>query len=164
MKIEEIIFELNRSKEALQADKYKVWSYTMIAIDKAIHALSNPSEFGWVAKEETDELRTELDTLLCEVEGIFDGWHSDGTAWTEYDESVRKRLMEFRLRYTYTPPPTYYAQVLAENARLKEAVKEYDKLKEEHEDLKEAIKDYSLHMLAEPPLQTNKPTLTSRKA
>lgn len=46
---------------------------------------------------------SELDKLLCEVSGVFDGWHSDGTYWTEYDESVRKRIDEFRKKYTYKP-------------------------------------------------------------
>lgn len=46
----------------------------------------------------------ELDNLLCEVSGIFDGWHSDGTYWTEYDESIRKKIDEFRNRYTYEAP------------------------------------------------------------
>lgn len=43
----------------------------------------------------------QLDALLCEISGIFDGWHSDGTYWTEYDEGVRKRIDEFRKKYTY---------------------------------------------------------------
>jgi hypothetical protein len=50
------------------------------------------------------KIRTELEDLLHDVENIFAGWHSDGTAWTEWDESVRKRLMEFRIRHTYVPP------------------------------------------------------------
>ncbi len=53
------------------------------------------------AKDKTDRQYTELDTLLCEVSGIFDGWHSDGTFWTEYDESIRKKIDEFRKKYTY---------------------------------------------------------------
>src|SRR6476660_4905613 len=50
-------------------------------------------------------LRSELEDLLYDVENIFDGWHSDGTAWTEWDESVRKRLLDFRVKHTYIPPP-----------------------------------------------------------
>lgn len=34
----------------------------------------------------------DLKQLLCDVAAIFDGWHSDGTAWTEWDESVRERV------------------------------------------------------------------------
>lgn len=32
-----------------------------------------------------------LRQLLFEVCQLLDGWHNDGTAWTEWDESVRKR-------------------------------------------------------------------------
>lgn len=46
---------------------------------------------------------SELDDLLFHVETIFDGWHSDGTAWSEWDESVRQRLLDFRIKYTYMP-------------------------------------------------------------
>lgn len=35
-----------------------------------------------------------LRALLVDVAQIFDGWHQDGTAWTEHDESVRKRVSE----------------------------------------------------------------------
>ncbi len=30
--------------------------------------------------------------LLVDVAQLLDGWHQDGTAWTEWDESVRKRV------------------------------------------------------------------------
>jgi predicted phage tail protein len=43
----------------------------------------------------------ELDELLMQVEGIFDGWHSDGTAWSDYDETIRQKLLDFRTKYTY---------------------------------------------------------------
>lgn len=45
---------------------------------------------------------TELDQLLFEITQIFDGWHSDGTAWSEYDESVRQRIIKFRRRMAFT--------------------------------------------------------------
>jgi hypothetical protein len=30
--------------------------------------------------------------LLCDVLQLLDGWHQDGTAWTKWDESVRRRV------------------------------------------------------------------------
>lgn len=43
----------------------------------------------------------ELDQLLFEITQIFDGWHSDGTAWSEYDEYVRQRIINFRRRMAF---------------------------------------------------------------
>jgi hypothetical protein len=50
-----------------------------------------------------------LDLLLFEISQVFDGWHSDGTAWSEYDESIRKRVTEYRVKLSpfrnmNTPP------------------------------------------------------------
>lgn len=36
--------------------------------------------------------RESLGDLLCDIAQILDGWHADGTAWSEWDESVRRRL------------------------------------------------------------------------
>lgn len=43
----------------------------------------------------------ELNQLLFEITKIFDGWHSDGTAWSEYDESVRRRIIDFREKMAF---------------------------------------------------------------
>jgi hypothetical protein len=32
--------------------------------------------------------------LAPDLAQLLDGWHNDGTAWSEWDESVRKRLSE----------------------------------------------------------------------
>lgn len=40
----------------------------------------------------------ELRHLLCDVAQLLDGWHNDGTAWTEWDESVRRRVSEMQRR------------------------------------------------------------------
>jgi hypothetical protein len=40
----------------------------------------------------------DIESLLCEVAQVFDGWHQDGTAWSEYDESVRKRCAELQAK------------------------------------------------------------------
>lgn len=40
--------------------------------------------------------KEELRNLLCDVAQLLDGWHQDGTAWTEYDESIRKRVSEMQ--------------------------------------------------------------------
>ena len=37
----------------------------------------------------SEELLIELDATLCCVAQLLDGWHNDGTAWSEWDESVR---------------------------------------------------------------------------
>lgn len=39
-----------------------------------------------------------LSGLLCDVAQLLDGWHNDGTAWTEWDESVRQRVSEMQMR------------------------------------------------------------------
>jgi len=31
-------------------------------------------------------------SILMNACQVFDGWHADGTAWSEWDESVRKDL------------------------------------------------------------------------
>lgn len=36
----------------------------------------------------------QLSDLLVDIAQVFDGWHQDGTAWTEHDESVRQRVSE----------------------------------------------------------------------
>jgi hypothetical protein len=36
-------------------------------------------------------LETMADTL-CDVAQLLDGWHADGTAWSEWDESVRQKV------------------------------------------------------------------------
>lgn len=38
-----------------------------------------------------------LQSLLCNVAQLLDGWHNDGTTWTEWDESVRQRVSEVML-------------------------------------------------------------------
>jgi hypothetical protein len=37
-----------------------------------------------------------LKDLLCHVHQLLTGWHQDGTAWTEWDEDVRKRVLEMQ--------------------------------------------------------------------
>lgn len=39
---------------------------------------------------------SDLRSLLCDVAQLLDGWHNDGTAWTDWDESVRKRVSEWQ--------------------------------------------------------------------
>lgn len=34
-----------------------------------------------------------LQDTLCEVAQLLDGWHQDGTAWSEWDESVRQKVL-----------------------------------------------------------------------
>jgi len=44
----------------------------------------------------TAERIADLPSLLCDLAQLLDGWHNDGTAWSQWDESVRKRLIEFQ--------------------------------------------------------------------
>ncbi len=41
-------------------------------------------------------MKTELKQVLHEVMQVLDGWHGDGTAWSEYDESVRQSVSKFQ--------------------------------------------------------------------
>ena len=34
----------------------------------------------------------EAPNILCNVAQLLDGWHNDGTVWSEWDESVRKEV------------------------------------------------------------------------
>lgn len=47
-------------------------------------------------------LRDEVDRVLIDVSQLLDGWHCDGTAWSEWDETVRKRVSELH-RKVYSP-------------------------------------------------------------
>jgi hypothetical protein len=47
------------------------------------------------SREEMKGLREELEKMISPCTNacqVFDGWHQDGTAWSEWDESVRKEL------------------------------------------------------------------------
>lgn len=39
-----------------------------------------------------DELVFEVRNLLPDVGQLLDGWHADGTAWSQWDETVRQRV------------------------------------------------------------------------
>lgn len=36
--------------------------------------------------------------VLTDVAQLLDGWHNDGTAWSEWDEQVRKRVSQLQTR------------------------------------------------------------------
>jgi hypothetical protein len=42
----------------------------------------------------SNQLISDLKVLLVDVAQIFDGWHADGTPWSEWDESVRRRVTD----------------------------------------------------------------------
>lgn len=57
--------------------------------------LENAIDCMATAEAEAARLRSALEPLtqlLIDIAQIFDGWHADGTAWTEWDESVRRRI------------------------------------------------------------------------
>jgi hypothetical protein len=45
----------------------------------------------------SDKQLANLKSLLCDVAQVFDGWHID-TAWTEWDQSVRRRVSAWQRR------------------------------------------------------------------
>lgn len=48
----------------------------------------------------------QLIQLLTDVAQLLDGWHNDGTAWSEWDESVRQRVsVELKVLYDAVPAP-----------------------------------------------------------
>ena len=66
-------------------------------------ARSNDPIHGFVQyarklRNENEQLKEELPQLLSEIASIFKGWHSDGTAWSEYDQSVFEKLIAFQVR------------------------------------------------------------------
>lgn len=40
----------------------------------------------------------ELKQTLHEVQQVLTGWHQDGTAWSDYDEQVRKKVLSIQMR------------------------------------------------------------------
>lgn len=40
------------------------------------------------------DLAEKLNNTLPRIAQVFDGWHNDGTAWSDWDESVRKEVSE----------------------------------------------------------------------
>jgi len=44
------------------------------------------------------KLFQETVSVLCDVAQILDGWHNDGTTWSEHDESVRKRVSALQIQ------------------------------------------------------------------
>lgn len=46
---------------------------------------------------ETVERIKEMQDLGPELCQLLDGWHADGTAWSEWDESIRQRLSKLLL-------------------------------------------------------------------
>ena len=50
-------------------------------------------------------MKERLRLLLIDVAQLLDGWHQDGTAWTEWDESVRQRVSEMLRELVPVQPP-----------------------------------------------------------
>ena len=54
-----------------------------------------------------ESFQQRLSQLLIDIAQLLDGWHQDGTAWSEWDESVRRRVMEMMIEidsYDITEP------------------------------------------------------------
>lgn len=49
---------------------------------------------------QTDEIKQTLYEVVC----IFRGWHSDGTAWSEYDQSVLDKVLKLQKQFEGTVP------------------------------------------------------------
>lgn len=41
----------------------------------------------------------EIAALTPDIAQLLDGWHADGTAWSEWDESVRRRLADWHQQF-----------------------------------------------------------------
>lgn len=44
------------------------------------------------------ELANLVNSTGPRIAQVFDGWHNDGTAWTEWDESVRREVAELQVK------------------------------------------------------------------
>jgi regulator of replication initiation timing len=78
----------------------------------------------------------ELDELLFHISQVFDGWHADGTAWSEWDESVRKRVTEYRIKLESVAPQ----EPKQEHAnRVHDLIRNYEKSEKKNEDLREKL-------------------------
>jgi hypothetical protein len=63
--------------------------------------------------------------LVPEICQLLDGWHADGTAWSEWDESVRKRIAKLNMKPNPGQP---LLDRLAALERVQEAANSYFKL------------------------------------
>jgi hypothetical protein len=91
--------ERDEAKRLIQSDKNidREWSdETLIqSVTIALNALHWRNLTIEAIEREVAQLRKELEPMInhctnaCQV---FDGWHNDGTAWSEWDESVRKEM------------------------------------------------------------------------
>ena len=63
-----------------------------------LHRLEQLGLDGTALREENTRLRALLArgaAILPNVAQLLDGWHQDGTAWTEWDEEVRRDVSRF---------------------------------------------------------------------
>lgn len=64
---------------------------------------------GWRSYQEIESALTSTVTstlnLLTDVAQILDGWHNDGTAWSEWDEQVRQRVTALQQQLYKLKPP-----------------------------------------------------------
>lgn len=74
----------------------------------------NPTH-GYVRPRKVKEEKAEVDVeqWLCNVGQLMDGWHADGTAWSEWDESLRAQLPAVRRAVATPAPPSPRAAVYA---------------------------------------------------
>jgi len=73
-------------KECQEADEYGIFLLTQTF--KTVEGL----------RMQATERDAIIAALLTDVAQVFDGWHADGTAWSDHDQSVRQRVSEVRKR------------------------------------------------------------------
>lgn len=77
-RVEELAIELQKERERLAA-------YSQVHLRQ-------------VSKlQAARELAERVNNTGPRIAQVFDGWHNDGTAWTEYDESVRREVRELQV-------------------------------------------------------------------
>lgn len=63
-----------------------------LSSDECAACLRERAQSSFAATAGCAALVGESISVLTDVAQLLDGWHSDGTSWSEWDESVRQRV------------------------------------------------------------------------
>lgn len=82
-----------------EALSYQRWGLQQVSADPKGALMRNLDEALALTPKDLEDCvvvkRSELQALLVDVGQVFNGWHSDGTAWSEWDRSVWERAKAF---------------------------------------------------------------------